>query len=259
MDWITVQRRVAFAASLVVLAGGASVVYQFTASHFFAKPLDLGKLLGFVIGSSGSRGSGPQSPVRIVGGSIKLKENGNGWTSALKKAQCAAEFSSFGHTIQSCIASNSLDAVDFSGLMLTGVSLWQGPPPSTTPASTSWLGLDQTWTITAFARGSNNMRGVDICVSDGTNCGAAATAPHQIAIAAFDNTNMGISLEAEHVENQSDETTFRYRDPNSDPSGADTTKPKTLLEHMGQIVVTVGGTPNSYDCTDGACQIYIGN
>src|SRR5579862_3353736 len=171
MDWKPVREGVVFASSLVVLAAAAVVLYQNIVRH----------------GAAAS----PQSPIRVVGGSIKLKATG-GW--GPPTTSCGA-FSSFNtaalpQTIQNCIFST--DAVHFSTLSLIGVNQ--------TPGSLAWTpvnktGVDANWTIIAYARGLVNnkplQRGVDICVIVGTACASSpqpGNASYPIGIASFDNS-----------------------------------------------------------------------
>jgi hypothetical protein len=248
MDWNTMKGRAALSASVVVLLGAVFVVYQFAAKHIFGASLDLTKFFGIVIEPrEGVRSAGPQSPIRVVGGSIKLKATG-GWGQPMN--QCGA-FSGFsGQTITNCIFSTA--SVDFSAFTLIGVNQ--------TPGSLTWTpvpetGLGANWTIIAYARGLVNnslyQRGVDICVSDGSSCGTG----NLIAIAAFDNQptgNMPASIVGEPVET-GDSTLYGYHDPSYNG------QPTNLLEYMGLVTVTIGGTPTNYNCIEGICQIYIGN
>jgi hypothetical protein len=93
------------------------------------------------------------------------------------------------------------------------------------------------------------MKGVDICLSEGTKCGKGS----QITVAAFDNTKTNsTSLNADPADSGT-ATLFRYHDSKYDGTAANP------LESISQITVTVGGVLNTYNCTDGACRIYIGN
>jgi hypothetical protein len=271
MDWNTTKGRTALSASLVVLLGAVLVIYQFAAKHIWGASLDLTKFLGIDIGQAeGVRGAGPQSPIRVVGGSIKLKVLGTtGWTSTMNQMQCAAAFrvpfntAPMSQTITSCIVSPA--GVDFSSLTLAGVNMTTTSQTWTTVGMT---GLGADWTLTAYARGtgvSPPSKGVDICVFVSGACvppGGSAANPSPIAIASFDNTSGTTSLatlKGEGVESSSDTTLFGYHDPNYNPAAASPGTAATLLQYMGQLTVTTGGIPTNYNCFEGFCQMFIGN
>jgi len=249
MDWTTLQRRATFSASAVVLLGGAFVVYQFIAARVGAKPFDLTQRFGFTIADSRHRVASPQSPVRVVGGSIKLKEADNGWVTTWSKQTCATAFHSFtGHIIQSCVV--SADMYDYSSVGLEFVDVALAPTS----------GLDATWKITALARGVHEIRGVDICVIYNSACvtapGSGVGTQSQIAIASFDNTPYNAvtrPLPSTLISEQVDTSFYRYHDP--DYKG----EPNNQLEYMGLITVTVSGMPYYSRCFDGLCRIDIGN
>jgi len=241
MDWNTMKGRAAFSATLLFSVSAVFVVYQFTATHLWGQPKQspakAGALPNILV-------PGPQSPVRIVGGSIKLIENKSsaGWNAMPSPCMAFTNAAAFsGQTIRNCIV--SADTIDYSSIGLTGVNATPDP---------SWTMQDATWTITAFTRGAHEPRGVDICVSDGMNCGKGSL----IAIAAFDDTPFNIftrwnpsQLSPEPI----DTNLYRYHDP--DYNG----KISNLLEYMGQITVTLSSGSSSYTCINGICQIYIGN
>jgi hypothetical protein len=257
--WDKVQRRTVFSASLVVLVGtvlgGATVVYQFTAKRSGPGLANSDVVKDFFEDVYG-KSAGPQSPIRVVGGSIKLKAAG-GWKTKIAKDTCLSIFDGNkipafkGHVIQDCIYSVvDVTASGVTSLSLAGVDL---PDGATTTAS-GWLGLGTNWTVTAFAKGNpdgdvkTNLRGVDICMSNGT-LGLTGT---KIAIAVFDNSKTPATSLAPDPSDSGNTTLFRYHDANYDG------KPDNPFESMGQINVTVGSL-NTYICTDGACQIFIGN
>ena len=239
MDWKPVREGVVFASSLVVLAAAAVVLYQNIVHH----------------GAAAS----PQSPIRVVGGSIKLKATG-GW--GPPTASCGA-FSSFNtpalpQTIQNCVFST--DAVDFSTLSLMGVNL--------TPGSLAWSPVNKTpganWTIIAYARGLVNnkplQRGVDICVIVGTACASSpnpGNKSYPIGIASFDNSpsvaNGPARIVGQPVETGGDATLYGYRDPSY------TGQPADLIEYMGRVTYTEGGMSINCNCIEGICHIYVGN
>jgi hypothetical protein len=241
MDWATMHRRAAFSATLVLSAGAGFIACQSTVNNLWGQPQ---RSSANAIARPDIRSPGPQSPVRVVGGSIKLKAT-DGWT---KMPSCAG----FGNNFTSCIVSK---AVKTSSLTLVGVNV--------VPLTTTWMtvgatGLGVNWTVTAYARGTNNTKGIVICVSDGKNCGASATKPTLIAIGAFDPTNMA-TLANESVET-SDPTLWGYHDPNfASSSGASPGTATTLLEYMGKITVTIDAISTDYNCIEGLCQIYIGD
>jgi hypothetical protein len=245
MTWNTVKEGAVFSASVVVLLGAVAVVYELAVNR------SLDNLLGFLHGALGS----PQSPIRVVGGSIKLAASG--WGTLTTSCGAFSSTSFMGQNIRNCIISNA--SVDFSTLSLAGAGLFAANGNQTatkTPAGTSWIGLDSTWTIVAYARGTSNAKGIDICVT------SVSGTKGKIAIAAFDNTNANsmtaAQLFSEEVE-QGDATVFGYHDPTYKATHADANTPSTLLEYMGQLSVTIGGQPNNYNCYEGLCQIYIGN
>ena len=266
MDWATLQRRATFSASAVVLLAGAFVVYQFIAARVGVKPFDLTQRFGFTIEDSRHRVASPQSPVRVVGGSIRLLAPKGGWATTMNAMDCANAFAGFSaQKIQSCIV--SADSVDFSSISLTAVGSWPPPPPAI--ITETWTSLGANWTITAFTRGTSNAKGVDICVIINSVCftgngdPGVTTAP--IAIAVFDNSQSSslAALTPETIES-ADTVGNRvrlwgYHDPNYQGAPANVNVASSLLQLMGQITVTVGGSPNNFTCFEGLCQIDIGN
>lgn len=228
----SLQEWLLFLASLVVLVAAGVVIYQLT-KHGGDYSVTVQDLLGIP-----GRPTPTQSPVRIVGGSMKLRTTGS-WTI---KNPCPTGFQ---HTVQTCVLSGP---IDFSAASLDGVRL---AADSTTPAATSWLGLDKTWAMTVFARAQDGSiataKGVDVCVSDGTKCGTGS----YIAVATFDAST---GLVKEVPNDVGSEIIFRYKDIGYDG------KPGNFLEHIGKISFKVnsGATANTYTCPIGICQISIG-
>lgn len=219
----------------MVLVGASLVVYQHTKKHE-----DYGIAFQDLLGIPG-RPMPTQSPVRVVGGSMKFRTTGS-WTF---QGQCPV--TGFQHnTIQSCLLSPSIN--DLSALSLDGVSLAANP---VTPVATSWLGLDTTWSMTIFARAANGSvataKGVDVCVTNGTTCGVG----NRIAIGNFDANT---SLAPEMAPTGETETIYRYSDASY--NGA----PSNFLEHIGRISFKVNSATaaNTYKCPNGICQISIG-
>src|SRR5579862_6584842 len=139
MDWNTMKGRAAFSATLLFSVSAVFVVYQFTATHLWGQPKQspakAGALPNILV-------PGPQSPVRIVGGSIKLIENKSsaGWNAVPSPCMAFTNAAAFsGQTIRNCIV--SADTIDYSSIGLTGVNATPDP---------SWTMQDATWTITAF-------------------------------------------------------------------------------------------------------------
>lgn len=229
----SLQEWLVFLASLVVLAAAGLGIYQRT-----AKPA--GNNLDRVQGVSGTRSPflPRQSPVRIVGGSMKLR------TTVALTINTPCGITGFAHASRSCAV--SVPHTDISVVSLEGVVLAND---STIPAATSWLGLDATWAMTVFARKQGGVidttKGVDVCVTDGTTCGTGTL----IAVSTFDAAT---ALITEALSGE--ETIVRYNDTNYNG------KSGNFLEHIGKISFKVNSaaTANTYKCPAGNCQISIG-
>jgi hypothetical protein len=235
------SREVLFGVIGILVAATAIFWYE-TGSHHgvFYSPLTSGR-------QAGIKNSGPQSPVRVVGGSIKLRASA-GWNN------CAA-------AAPPCVVTAT--PVATSALYLDGIGL---PVGNSSEEPTGWIGAGNfAWTVKVWARGVDKTKkgkgGISICTSDNTGVCASGAAPGQyIAISTMGSSNgsasdtIGLTLEAMDTN-----AGLGYRYFDTAATSQNFYEYIHSIEIQNVDSVTANGTSTyAYKCPDGACDIYIG-
>jgi hypothetical protein len=177
-------------------------------------------------------GPGPNSPIKIVGGSIEFSTSGsNGWLPQNGPPPTA-------------LLAN--DAVDTTNL---GIELDDGSVPQ------SWQNLTS-WTVTLTDNGTNT---VVICPYDSSAqppCGSARASTQVYAsITANSAPPPSFACDVYSVVNNAcpNSKYFRYFDP---PASANV---PSYLDYITKIAVSVNGLQSfTYTCKYGHCNVYIG-
>jgi hypothetical protein len=221
------------ASGLVLLAAGV-IVFDLFAKHKFL-PTDV------LIVYEGPKGSaGPQSPIRVVGGSISPLAK-SGWT------PCGNDTN--GHV--TCLV--SADSVDTTALS-TDADL----PTGHSEEPVAWLGSNYPWTVSVFSWNGANAYGIKICPSatnvTPSSCVSSAKTGTSILLQIIGSGPYFVSDSPD----TNDNTYFLYYDPQATISN--------YYEHIKNIQIAKidadtngsSGTVYTYRCTNGRCNIYIG-
>jgi hypothetical protein len=188
----------------------------------------------------GLGGPGPQSPVRIVGGSIKLRAS-DGWNA--------------------CQSSSTPCIVSAKGVNTAYLAIEGGDSANAEP--TAWVNVSSSynWTIKVWARDIKYQKkkgtgGIQICTSDLSGaCAAAGTRGAYVTITTIGKSQgNGASLDL-FPETPDSNTGYRYADSAVQKGNFVESIHSAELDNVDSISAS---TPYTYTCDDGACNIYIG-
>jgi hypothetical protein len=188
--------------------------------------------------------AGPNSPVRIVGGSMKIRTTISTWTPCTGSS----------YTNPTCVLSSSTSAG----------SIYLDLVDPANYAPTSLPSLDGTWTIKVWARDTNGKpkkaNGITVCpTTDGSSCNTSSGATITgILVRVTDNS--AASLIQDAIDENSGGsasasqpiTQYRYDDLKHNEHD--------YLDHIGTIDVVqqTNASPYTYTCHNGLCEIFIG-
>jgi len=212
--------------------------WLFTGTFFIIATV-IGAILGHFLGPRGPGmvgrgGPSKQSPVRIVGGSMKIRG--------------VADWSTCTGSPTNCILLGGIDT--------TTVSL-DGQLSSGTTEETGWIGMTKNWTIQVWGRDPKNHMNqgagsIQICPSNSSGVCGAPGAPTYVTVRTISSSG---SNPFQIIPDSPDtHQGFRYYDPAWIPTDLEA----NYVEDIFSIQVVLGGVTHKYSCSDGACNIYIG-